>query len=45
MIPMIIALTWIGVYPQPVFDLVDPVLASLYELTLGTSSQWIGASQ
>ncbi|MDC0892998.1 NADH-quinone oxidoreductase subunit M [Pseudomonadales bacterium] len=45
MIPMIIALTWIGVYPQPVFDLVDPVLASLYELTLGTSSHWIGASQ
>ena len=42
MIPMMIGLIYIGVYPQPVFDLVNPVLASLYELT-GTNSQpWIG---
>ncbi|MEM7361087.1 MAG: NADH-quinone oxidoreductase subunit M [Pseudomonadota bacterium] len=27
---MIIALIWLGLYPQPVFDLVQPVLESLY---------------
>ncbi len=46
MIPMMIGLTWLGVYPQPVFDLVDPVLASLYELTTNDISadvtRWVG---
>jgi NADH-quinone oxidoreductase subunit M len=28
---MIIALIWLGVYPQPVLDLVQPVLDSLYQ--------------
>jgi NADH-quinone oxidoreductase subunit M len=42
MIPMMIGLTYIGVYPQPVFDLVNPVLASLYELTGTNSSLWVG---
>ena len=41
MIPMMIALTLVGVYPQPVFDLLDPVLASLYEATT-TASNWVG---
>lgn len=45
MIPMMIGLTWIGVYPQPVFDLVDPVLASLHELTTGSAHHWIGAKR
>jgi NADH-quinone oxidoreductase subunit M len=45
MIPMMIGLTWIGIYPQPVFDLVDPVLASLHELTMGADHNWIGAKQ
>ena len=45
MIPIMIGLTWIGVYPQPVFDLVDPVLASLYELTSGSAQHWIGAKR
>jgi hypothetical protein len=45
MIPMMIGLTWIGIYPQPVFDLVDPVLASLHELTMGAAHNWIGAKQ
>jgi NADH-quinone oxidoreductase subunit M len=42
MIPMMIGLTFIGVYPQPIFDLVNPVLASLYELTNTNSTLWIG---
>ena len=44
MIPMMIGLTWLGVYPQPVFDLVDPVLASLYELTTNRIN-WLGTGQ
>jgi NADH-quinone oxidoreductase subunit M len=42
MIPMMIGLVYIGVYPQPVFDLVSPVLASLYELTGTNSNIWVG---
>jgi NADH-quinone oxidoreductase subunit M len=42
MVPMMIGLTFIGVYPQPVFDLVNPVLASLYELTSPNSAPWVG---
>jgi NADH-quinone oxidoreductase subunit M len=42
MIPMMIGLVYIGVYPQPVFDLVSPVLASLYELTGTNSKMWVG---
>ena len=42
MIPLIIGLTWIGIYPQPVFDLVNPALASIYELANTTSATWIG---
>ncbi len=42
MIPMMIGLTFLGVYPQPVFDLVDPVLESLFELTTGTGV-WMGS--
>jgi NADH-quinone oxidoreductase subunit M len=42
MIPMMIGLIYIGVYPQPVFDLVNPVLASLYELTGTNSESWVG---
>lgn len=43
MIPMMIGLTWLGVYPQPVFDLVDPVLASLYQLTTNDMVTWVGS--
>ena len=42
MIPMMLGLIYIGVYPQPVFDLVNPVLASLYELAGTNSKLWIG---
>jgi NADH-quinone oxidoreductase subunit M len=42
MIPMMIGLPWLGVYPQPVFDLVNPVLASLFELTTNQPAAWIG---
>ena len=43
MIPMMIGLIWLGVYPQPVFDLVDPVLSSLHLLTTSDPTQWIGS--
>ena len=42
MIPMMIGLIWLGVYPQPVFDLVDPVLASLHSLTTNNPMTWVG---
>ena len=45
MIPMIVGLTFIGVYPQPVFDLIEPALATLYELTEINPVKWIGAAQ
>jgi hypothetical protein len=34
-------LIWLGVYPQTVFDRVDPVLASLFHSTIG--GDWIGS--
>ena len=40
-IPMMIGLTVVGVYPQPVFELLDPVLASLYALT-DAAPDWVG---
>jgi len=42
MVPMIAGLTWLGVYPQPVFDLIEPALAGLFELANITGSPWIG---
>lgn len=42
MIPMMAGLTFIGVYPQPVFDLVGPALESLYNVTTGAAN-WVGA--
>jgi NADH-quinone oxidoreductase subunit M len=41
LIPLIIGLIWLGVYPQTVFDRVDPVLASLFHSTIG--GDWIGS--
>jgi len=38
-----LGLTFIGVYPQPVFDLIEPALATLYRLTEINPSEWIGA--
>ena len=34
----------LGIYPQPVFDMVEPALSSLYSLT-GTGQPWVGALQ
>ena len=42
-IPMMIGLTVVGVYPQPVFELLDPVLASLYALT-AAAPDWMGSA-
>ena len=45
MIPMMLGLTFIGVYPQPVFDLIEPALATLYQLTEINPAEWIGAAR
>lgn len=43
MVLMMIGLVWLGLYPQPVFDLVNPVLASLYEFSgADTVQAWTG---
>jgi len=42
LIPLIIGLICLGIYPQPVFDMVNPVLASLFQLT--SSADWMGVS-
>jgi NADH-quinone oxidoreductase subunit M len=44
MIPMMIGLAFIGLYPQPVFDLVEPALAALYEITGTNAALWVGAA-
>ena len=43
LIPLMLGLLWLGVYPQPVFDLVNPVLASIQQVLAGASSQLIGS--
>ena len=40
---MMLGLLGLGVYPQPVFDLVEPTLSGLYGL-LGPTHPWIGAT-
>ncbi|MDZ7684559.1 MAG: proton-conducting transporter membrane subunit [Gammaproteobacteria bacterium] len=37
MAAMMIGLVWLGLYPQPVFDIVDPVLVSLFEHVGGSA--------
>lgn len=41
MVAMMLGLAWLGLYPQPVFDMVNPVLASLYEYS-GATGIWVG---
>ena len=43
LIPLMLGLLWLGVYPQPVFDLVNPVLASIQQVLAGAGSQLIGS--
>jgi len=38
---MMVALTGIGIYPQPLLDVLEPVLASIYQLS-NTDVAWIG---
>ena len=42
MVLMMAGLVFLGLYPQPVFDITDPVLAGLYQLTQSTPS-WLGS--
>ena len=44
MILMMLGLVYLGVHPQPVFDMVEPTLRSLYELS-GSAQNWIGATR
>jgi NADH-quinone oxidoreductase subunit M len=41
MVLMMAGLVFLGLYPQPVLDIADPVLAGLYQLTQSTPS-WLG---
>lgn len=43
MVLMMVGLVFLGLYPQPVFELVDPVLASLYHLS-GAADIWLGGT-
>ncbi len=43
MVLMMLGLVYLGVHPQPVFDLVDPTLRSLYQLT-NPEHAWIGSA-
>lgn len=45
MVPMMLGLTFIGVYPQPLFDLIEPALQTLYQLTGVNPVEWIGAAR
>lgn len=38
---MMAGLVFLGLYPQPVFDMLDPVLGSLYRLS-GAPEAWVG---
>jgi NADH-quinone oxidoreductase subunit M len=42
MVLMMLGLIYLGVHPQPVFDMVEPTLHSLYQLTNPTH-EWMGA--
>jgi NADH-quinone oxidoreductase subunit M len=44
MVAMMAGLVFLGVYPQPIFDTVSPVLASLHELS-GVHGIWIGGGK
>ncbi len=43
MILMMLGLVYLGVHPQPVFDMVEPTLRSLHELS-GSTLDWVGAT-
>lgn len=43
MILMMLGLVYLGIHPQPVFDMVEPSLRSLYELS--GSNDWVGATR
>jgi|TARA_B110000503_G_scaffold104869_1_gene156512 NADH-quinone oxidoreductase subunit M len=42
MVPMMMALLCLGVYPQPIMDMVNPVLESLHLVTTAEPSLWTG---
>jgi NADH-quinone oxidoreductase subunit M len=44
MVLMMLGLVYLGVHPQPVFDMVEPTLTSLYQLT-GPVHEWVGAAR
>ena len=41
---MMVALVWLGLYPQPVLDLAQPVLDSLHGWCADATSRWRGRS-
>ena len=44
MVLMMLGLTYLGIHPQPIFDMVEPTLSALYQLTAPTQ-EWVGFVQ
>ena len=40
---MMVGLLFLGLYPQPVFDIANPVLANLHTYTTHGSTAWLGS--
>ncbi len=40
---MMVGLVFLGLYPQPLFDMVNPALASLHQFS-GAAEAWMGSS-
>jgi NADH-quinone oxidoreductase subunit M len=44
MVLMMLGLVYLGVHPQPVFDMVEPTLSNIYQLT-NPAHAWLGAAK
>ncbi len=42
LLPLLLGLVWLGIAPQPLFDLVEPMLSNVRQLVIPSSNQWLG---
>jgi NADH-quinone oxidoreductase subunit M len=45
LLPLLLGLVWLGVAPQPLFDLVEPMLSNVRQLIIASGNQWLGGVQ
>jgi NADH-quinone oxidoreductase subunit M len=45
LLPLLLGLVWLGVAPQPLFDLVEPMLSNVRQLVMPTGNEWLGGIQ